>query len=162
VRVSLICAASQNGVIGIENRLPWKLPADLKHFKALTLNHPVLMGRKTYESIGKALSGRTNVVITRQKDFKAPECLTASSIEKALELCKGNQEVFVIGGASVYQQALELADKVYLTLIHQNFEGDVFLFPLEKTFWKETAREDFKPDTQNPYPYSFLTFEKQK
>lgn len=159
--ISLICAASQNGVIGVNDRLPWRLPADLKRFKSLTMNHPVLMGRKTYESIGKPLAGRTNVVITRQKDFKAPGCRVASSLQEAIQLCPNQEEVFVIGGASIYNEALPLADRIYLTRIHQDFQGDTPMFNLDKSVWQEIAREDHPADPDNPHPYSFLTLERK-
>ncbi|MBI3615427.1 MAG: dihydrofolate reductase [Candidatus Omnitrophica bacterium] len=159
--ISLVVAVSQNGVIGKNNRLPWKLPADLKRFKQLTMNHPILMGRKTFESIGKPLPGRTNIVITHQKDFACCGCLTASSIEKGLQLCENADEVFVIGGASIYEQSLPLADRIYLTRIHQDFEGDTRLFNLDKSAWQEIFREDFKSDTGNKYPYSFVTLKKK-
>jgi len=178
VRLSLICAVSQNGVIGIENRLPWKLPADLRRFKALTMNHPVIMGRKTFESIGRPLPGRTNIVITHQKDYQAPGCLVAHSLEHALQLCRTNpiiipaeagirektdpeEESFVIGGASIFKQALPYAGKLYLTQIHQDFKGDTHLFEWDRAAWRETSREEFQPDAANPFSYSFLTFEKQ-
>lgn len=161
MRVSLICAASENGVIGQKNQLPWKLPADLARFKKLTLNHTVLMGRKTFQSIGKALPERRNVVITRQKEFQAPGCLVAGSVEEVLQLCQNQEEVFVIGGASIYEQALPHAHKIYLTRIHQSFPGDTFLFTIDPNIWKETSREDCEPDGQNPYPYSFLTYERK-
>jgi len=174
MRISLIVAASQNGVIGAGGKLPWRLPADLKRFKQFTMGRPILMGRKTFESIGKPLPGRTNIVITRGRFSKghfsphsphgevsppeaSPFVLTTSSIDEAIRLCGKANEIFVIGGASIYQQALPLADRIYLTLIHQDFEGDTRLFPIDKTVWKETSREDFPADSANPYPFSFLT-----
>jgi dihydrofolate reductase len=159
--VSLICATSQNGIIGLNNRLPWRLPADLAHFKKLTMGHHILMGRKTYESIGRPLPGRTNIVITRQKDFQADGCLIAHSFKEAIKLCRGDDEIFVIGGADIYQQTLPVADKIYLTIIHQDFEGDTFLFEIDKTVWLEISREDFEPDEKNKFRYSFLTLEKR-
>ncbi len=158
--ISLIVAVSQNGVIGANNKLPWRLPADLKRFKELTMGHPILMGRKTFESIGKPLPGRTNIVITRQKDFACCGALTGPSLEKALEMCGDAEEVFVIGGAEIFQQALPLADKIYLTVIHQDFDGDA-RFTFDKNSWHEVSRQDFTPDAANPHPYSFLTYEKQ-
>jgi dihydrofolate reductase len=158
--ISLICATSQNGVIGLNNQLPWRLPADLAHFKKVTMGHHILMGRKTYESIGRPLPGRTNVVITRQKDFQAEGCLMAHSVEQAMALCHKDDEVFVIGGAEIYQQTLPVADKIYLTIIHQDFEGETFLFDLDPSVWQETSREDFEMDEKNQYPYSFLILER--
>ena len=119
--ISILCAASQNGVIGANNRLPWRLPADLKRFKALTLGHPVIMGRKTFESIARALPGRTNIVVTHRAGWHPPECLMAHSFEEALALCKEDPEVFVIGGANLYEQALPCATRIYLTRIHHDF-----------------------------------------
>ena len=114
------------------------------------------MGRKTLESIGKALPGRTNVVITRQKDFKPSGCRVAHSWEEALRPCQNEEEIFVIGGASIFQEALPKADRIYLTQIHQDFEGDTFL-KLDLSAWKEVSREDFPPGTDHSFPYSFLT-----
>ena len=160
--ISLICAASQNGVIGVENSLPWRLPADLKRFKRLTLGHHIVMGRKTFESIGRPLPGRTSVVLTRLKDYEASGCLIASSLEEALSLARDDDEIFIIGGASVYQQALELADRIYLTILHQDFEGDTLMFEVDPTRWQECSREDFEADANNPYPYSFFVFKRQQ
>ncbi len=159
--ISILCAASQNGVIGNKNRLPWHLPADLKHFKQLTMNHPIIVGRKTYESIGKALPGRTNVVVTRQSDFRAQDGLVAHSLEEALRLCERDEEVFVIGGGQIFEQALPFANRIYLTLIHHDFPGDTPLFSLDRSVWQEASREDFSPDQENPYPFSFITLEKK-
>ncbi len=161
MKVSLILAASQNGVIGVNNRLPWHLPADLAHFRKLTWGHHVLMGRKTYESIGKPLPGRTNIVITRQRDFQADGYVAVNSLEEAIALCPVNMEIFVIGGAIIFQQALPLANKIYLTLIHHDFDGDVFLFDINPANWQETSREDFAADEKNQWSYSFLVLEKR-
>ena len=162
MKISLICAVSQNGVIGRDNRLPWHLPADLAHFKRLTTGHHILMGRKTYESIGKPLPNRTNIVITRQADFQAGGCLVANSLEEALGLCVNNEELFIIGGAEIYRQALPIANKIYLTYIRHNFEGDTFLFEIDSSVWSEASREDFGPDGKNKYSYSFITYKKSK
>ena len=153
--LSLIVAVSQNGVIGKGNKLPWHLPADLKRFKKLTMGHPIIMGRKTFESIGKPLPGRTNIVITRQKEFASFGALTAPSLEEALRMCKKEEEVFVIGGATIFEQALPLANRLYLTLIHQDFDGDTS-FRWDPSQWKEISREDFFSDIANPHSYRFL------
>lgn len=155
--VSLIVAVSRNGVIGNEGKLPWRLPADLKRFKQLTMGHPILMGRKTFESIGKPLPGRTNIVITRQKDFQACGATVAHSLEEALQMCENEAEVFVIGGAEIYKQALPLADHIYLTRIGQDFQGDTYLFNIDPTVWKETSRDDFLTDS---LPYSFIAYDR--
>jgi dihydrofolate reductase len=158
--LSLLVAVAHNGVIGRHNRLPWRLSADLKRFRALTLGHHVLMGRKTYESIGRPLPGRTNVVITRQPDFQAEGIMVAHSLEEALALAAGDEQIFVAGGAEIYRQALPRVDRIYLTVIHHDFEGDTFLFDLDKSVWRETSRVDYLPDDKNPYPYSFVELER--
>ena len=154
--ISLIVAASRNGVIGANNKLPWHLPADLQRFKQLTLNHPILMGRKTFESIGKPLPGRTNIVITRQQGFQCCGATAAHSLDEALLICENEKEVFVIGGAEIFKQALPLAGRIYLTRIEKDFEGDTRLFEIDPKIWKEISREDFPAA---PLPHTFLTYE---
>ena len=158
MQISLIVAASQNGVIGKGNKLPWKLPADLKRFKELTMGHPVILGRKTFESIGKPLPGRTNIVVTKQKNYPAEGIRVAHSVEEAIRSCGDAEEIFVIGGASLYGQALPYADKIYLTIIHQDFEGDTRLFDLDEKIWRETFRE---PGSESSLPHTFLIYEKK-
>ena len=160
MRISLIVAVAENGVIGANNHLPWKLPADLKHFKQLTLRHSMIMGRKTFDSIGTPLPGRTNIVMTHQKETKIDGALVAHSLEKALLLAGDAEEIFVIGGAALFAQALPFAGRIYLTRIHHDFEGDTTWQELDSAHWHETSRQDFSPDAQNPYPYSFLILEK--
>lgn len=126
--ISLIAAMAENRVIGRNNTIPWDLPADRKRFKVLTMGHPVIMGRKTYESIGFPLEGRTNIVVTRRRDYQAAGCLIANDLSSALALAGDADEIFVCGGADLYLQALPLADRIYLTVIHRDYEGDVF-FP---------------------------------
>lgn len=159
--ISLICAASRNGVIGVDNQLPWHLPADLQRFKKLTMGHHILMGRKTHEAIGRALPGRTNVVITRQPDYQAAGCVVAPSLEQALVLADDDDEIFIIGGATIFNQALGFADRIYLTRLHHDFEGDTHLFDIDPSIWREVSREDFEPDQKNNYRYSFITFERR-
>lgn len=156
MKISLISALANNRVIGYRNQLPWHLPADLRHFKALTLGKPILMGRRTYESIGKPLPERRNVVISRQQDFMAPGCDCVNSVEEALKLTSDAEEVMVIGGANLYQQTLPLADYLYLTLIHHDFHGDTFFPEWKSEEWQEIQRSDFPADLKNPYPYSFI------
>ena len=158
--ISLIVAASRNGVIGANNRLPWHLPADLKRFKQLTMGHPILMGRKTFESIGTPLPGRTNLVITRQKDFQCCGATVVHSLEEGFRICdrETEREIFVIGGAEIFRQALPFADRIYLTRIEKDFEGDVRLFEIDPAIWKETSREEFLSD---PLPYTFLTYDRK-
>lgn len=162
MKISLICATSANNVIGVENKLPWKLPADLRHFKELTQNHTIIMGRKTYESVGKPLPNRENIIVTQQENYRPRGCQVVHSVEEALEKCResGEREVFVIGGASIYRQALPQADRIYLTRIHKNFPGDTF-FQFNQADWKETSRQPFPADAANPYPYSFFTYERR-
>ena len=155
--ISLIAAASRNGVIGNKGKLPWRLPADLKRFKQLTMGHPILMGRKTFESIGKPLPGRTNIVVTRQKGFQCCGTTAAHSLEEALLICEEQPEVFVIGGAEIFRQALPLAGRIHLTRIHRDFEGDTRLFDIDPAAWKETSREEFPA---GPLPFSFITLER--
>jgi dihydrofolate reductase len=161
-RLSLILAASQNGVIGANNRLPWRLPADLAYFKRLTLGHSVVMGRKTYESIGRPLPGRANIIITRQANFQADGCHVVHSFDAALALCPPDDEVFIIGGADIYRQALPRADKIYLTRLHADFTGDLLMFELDPALWQETSRQDCVSDEKNAWPYSFLVFERKR
>jgi dihydrofolate reductase len=162
--ISIIVAVANNGVIGKNNQLTWHLPADLKRFKQLTMGHAMIMGRKTFDSIGKALPGRTTVIVTRQKDFKKENCLVADSLEKAIELCKNDPdipgEIFIIGGAQIFEKAIPLTDRIYFTQIHHAFDGDVFFPDLEKGKWKITFREDHNADEKNPYDYSFINYDR--
>lgn len=161
----MIVAVSENGVIGKDNQLIWHLPADLKRFKQLTMSHTMIMGRKTFESIGRALPGRKTIVITRQEDYKAEGCDVVPSLQKALELCREKQdprdEIFITGGAEVYKQAIPRAVKIYLTRIHHAFEGDAFFPDLDKSAWKITSIENHKADDKNPYDYSFVNYERK-
>lgn len=161
MRVSLICAVARNGVIGTDNHLPWRLPADLRRFKQLTMGHSIIMGRKTYESIGNALPERTNIVVSRQPGYRASGCQVAPSLEQALAMARGEEEIFVIGGATLYAQALPLADRIHLTRIDQEFTGDTRMPAIDRLAWQETAREDHPADGANPYAYSFVTLEKR-
>ncbi|MBK0404586.1 dihydrofolate reductase [Adhaeribacter sp. BT258] len=156
--IALVVAMAENNVIGKNNQLIWHLPADLKHFKNLTTGHPIIMGRKTYESIGKPLPNRTNIVITRQEDFKPEGCLVAHSLPEALMLAQQlDANIFVIGGAEIYKQAMFLADTIYLTEVHHEFEGDTFFPEIDTLLWVETDREEHKADDKNPYDYAFVT-----
>ena len=159
--VSIICAVAANGVIGHQNRLPWMLPADLKRFKALTLGHGVIMGRKTFESLGTPLPGRTNIVVTRRPGLKVCGALTAGSLEQALALAAEDAEAFVIGGAALYTQALPVADRLYVTEIHQAFDGDTVMPAMDRSAWREVSREDHGPDPDAPFAYSFVMLEKR-
>src|SRR5688572_21388613 len=148
--IALVVAMAENRVIGKNNQLIWHLPADLKHFKNLTSGHPIIMGRKTFESIGKPLPNRTNIVVTRQEDFKPKDCLVAHSLSEALMMAQQlDAEIFVIGGAEIYKQAMFLADTIYLTEVHQEFEGDTFFSEIDTLLWQETSREEYKADEKN-------------
>jgi dihydrofolate reductase len=161
MKLSLIAAMADNRVIGHENRLPWHLPADLQHFKAITLGKPVLMGRKTWESLGRPLPGRTNIVITRDAGYIAEGCVVAHSLEEAVRAAGEAAEIMVIGGAQLYRQALPLADTIYLTLVHAEFQGDTRFPDWQPKEWRETARIDHAADDRNPHAYSFITLERQ-
>jgi dihydrofolate reductase len=160
MKVSIVVAMAANRVIGNNNQLPWHLPADLKHFKQTTMGKPILMGRKTWESIGRPLPGRTNIVITRDESYAAPGCLVVHSIEAAMQAAAQQDEVMVIGGAEFYRQVLPRADTIYLTRIHQDFEGDTFFPELDEAEWQEVARVDCDADDRNPYAYSFIRLER--
>jgi len=161
MKISLVVAMAVNRVIGNNNTLPWHLPADLRHFRQLTTGKPILMGRKTHESIGRPLPERTNIVVTRDPSYAAPGCMVAHSVEAALEAAAGHDEVMVIGGAEFYRQLLPRADRIYLTLVHQAFEGDVFFPALDDAEWRETGRSDFDADDANPVKYSFIQLERR-
>lgn len=160
--VTLILARARNGVIGRDGALPWHLPEDLKRFKALTLGHPVVMGRKTWDSIvarnGKSLPGRRNIVVTRQAELQAPGAEVVTSLDAALALCTGAESVFVIGGAQIYAEALPRADCVEMTEIDADFEGDAVMPPLDAAQWQETQREVHGPSTERQFAYAFVTY----
>lgn len=161
MKISLIVAMASNRVIGLDNKMPWHLSADLKKFKQITWGSPILMGRKTYESIGRPLPGRTNIIISRNPSYQQPGCLVFNAIEPALAHCNDAKEVFVIGGSDFYQSMLPVADTLYLTQIHQDFPGDTFFPELNSEQWLEVAREDIDHDPDVAFRYSFLTLEKR-
>jgi dihydrofolate reductase len=161
--LSLIVAMSQNRVIGQEGKLPWYLPADLKRFRQLTTGHSVIMGRKTFQSIlarlGKPLPDRKNIILTRNHDFSAPGCLLVTSLNEALQAAEG-EEVFVIGGAQIYDLALPQVQRLYLTLLQTDLKGDTYFPELTAAEWKQISRENFPADEKNPFPYSFILYER--
>jgi dihydrofolate reductase len=162
--ISLIAAVAENNVIGKDNNLPWHLPTDMKYFRDTTMGHCVIMGRKNYDSIPlkyRPLDGRTNIVVTRQKDFKAENCLVVNSVEEALaEANKKNEtEVFIIGGADIYKQTIDMADKVYYTKIHNSFEGDALFPVIDESKWKLLSKKDIPADSKNKFPFSFYIYE---
>lgn len=156
MKISIIVAASENNIIGKDNDMPWRLSADLKRFKKLTMGHHIIMGRKTFESIGKPLPGRTSVIITRNKDYKQEGCIIVHSLDEAMEVVK-DDEVFVIGGGEIYNMAFESADKLYLTRVHVSLDGDTSI-PVVDEKWKEIEREDFSKDEKNQFDYSFIDY----
>lgn len=158
--ISIIAAVADNMVIGSNNSLPWNLPADLEYFKKNTLGKPVIMGAKTFESIGKVLPNRKNIILSFDKDYRVEGCIAVTSIESALKEVKENEEVMIAGGASIYKQFLPLADRLYLTFIHHDFEGDTYFPKFDVNKWKEVKRIDNEADKENPYPYSFVILEK--
>jgi dihydrofolate reductase len=161
-RISIIVAMARNRVIGVNNTLPWHLPADLKHFKALTMGHHIVMGRKTYESIGKPLPGRTSVVVTRNAGYAPPGVVVVNSLEAAITACSNDEEIFVIGGAELYRQAIALADRIYLTEIDADIPGDAHFTELDHKLWKEAGRDSHAPDEKNRYPYHFVIFDRNR
>ena len=157
-KLSIIAAVSKNNAIGINNTLPWNCPEDLAHFKSLTMGHPIIMGRKTFESIGRALPGRTSIVVTRNPELKANGCLIAKSIQDAVEMC--DKTAFVIGGAEIYRQALPFADAIFLTEIQKEVEGDAFFPEFDRTEWREVVRDERFQVNPEPLRFNFLAFER--
>jgi dihydrofolate reductase len=161
--VELVIAVSENDVIGRANQLPWRLSADLRHFKALTMGHPILMGRKTYESIGKALPGRTNWVLSRASDFKPADCKVVRTLDEAQMAVGGEGPLMVIGGAEIYRLCLPQAQRIHLTLVHTKItDGDTFFSAWRDPEWTESSRERHEADEKNAYAYSFLTLDRAR
>ena len=161
--VSTIVAVAKNYVIGKDNQIPWYLPADLKYFKKTTLNHHIIMGRNCYESIGRPLPKRTNVIVTRNPFYVATGCLVVHSIQEALELAhkNGETEAFIIGGGQIYEQSQDLWDKIYLTEVDLEVEGDVFFPKVDFEKWDEISCESHEKDAKNEFDYTFKIFEKK-
>lgn len=164
--LAIIVAAAENGVIGRENAMPWHLPDDLRHFKRVTMGKPIVMGRKTFASIGRPLPGRTNIVITRNPEFQADGVVVVSSLEEGLRVAElnarrdGADEVVVIGGAQIYAAALPLADRIYMTEIHASVEGDAVLPPIDWTQWREVSRERHAAQPPQRYAFSFVCYQR--
>ena len=157
-KLSLICAMDNNRLIGSNNALPWHLPADLAFFKRTTMGKPIIMGRKTYQSIGRPLPGRQNIVITRDSSFSAPGCDVSPGIDAALKLCSDADEAMLIGGASLYEQTLAMADNLFITLIDGEFDGDTWFPQIDFDVWGVEFREDYSADERNPNDYSFVKY----
>ena len=157
MKISLIAAVANNNVIGKDNDLIWRLPADLKYFKQTTTGHHIIMGRKNYESIGKPLPNRTSIIITRQEDYEASGCIVVHSLEEALKAVKNDDEPFIIGGGKIYKQSIAIVNKLYITHIHHDFEGDTF-FPEITDKWQIISKKDYRPDEKNKYEFSFVIY----
>jgi len=159
--ISMIVAMAENRAIGKDNDLLWHLPDDFKHFKSVTMGKPILMGRKTYESIGKPLPGRENIVITRDKNFSADGTTLVNSIPEALEASKQYDEVMVIGGASFYEQMLPVADRLYITVVHETFDADAFFPEINLDEWDVIEQSEHAADEKHAYGFSFITYQKK-
>ncbi len=166
MKIAMIAAVAENNAIGINNKMPWYLPGDLRYFKAVTMGKPIIMGRKTFESLRKPLPGRTNIVITRDENYHFEGIRVVHSLKDALSLAEdvalidGVQELMVIGGAEIYRQALPQAERLYLTKVYQSFEGDAFFPEIDKSQWQEIAREDHRTDDEQQLTYSYLVLDK--
>jgi dihydrofolate reductase len=167
MKLALICAMAENRTIGRNNSLPWHLSEDLKYFKRTTMGNSIIMGRKTWESIGRPLPGRTNIVISRDPDYAAEGTKVVSSLDAAIKLAEsisiidGSEEAFVIGGAGLYKEALPYAERFHLTRVHGEVEGDTFLAEFNEDEWNEVSREDFEKSETNPYDYSICLLQRQ-
>lgn len=160
--ISIVVAVAENQVIGKDNRLLWRLSNDMKFFKNLTMGGVLVMGRKTFESIGKALPGRINIVITRQKDWKSEQVTVVEDIDMALKKAGAERkEIFIIGGGEIYHQTIEIADRIYLTRVHTNIEGDTFFPKLNESIWELKDRQDYPADEKNEYNHSIEVWERR-
>ncbi|MDZ4202122.1 MAG: dihydrofolate reductase [Gallionella sp.] len=159
--ISIIVAMAKNRTIGVNNTLPWRCPEDLKRFKALTMGHHMIMGRKTFDSIGKPLPGRTTVVVTRDTALRIEGCLMAHSLTEAITLCAGDDEPFIVGGGDIYAQSLELANTLYVTEIQQDVDGDAHFPEFDNAEWQEIAREVRTQETPQPLDYQFVTYQRK-
>ncbi|HYK76976.1 MAG TPA: dihydrofolate reductase [Daejeonella sp.] len=160
MQISLVVIADENNGIGRNNQLLCHMPADLKHFKQLTLGHPIIMGRKTFDSMGKPLPGRHNIVITHQ-NIQIEGCTVVHSLKEALESCAGENQVAIVGGAAIFEQSMDLADTIHFTRLHHTFEADTFFPKIDAQIWEEIQREAHPSDEKNPYPYTFITYRKR-
>lgn len=161
--ISAIVATAKDNVIGKDNNIPWYLPADLKYFKKTTMGHPIIMGRKSFISIGRPLPKRTNIIITRDPFFMASGCIVVHSLAEAIDVAKANgeEEIFIIGGGQIYEQAMPFLHKIYLTEVEVEVEGEIYFPKINEDEWKEIARERHAPDEKNEYAYSFVVLERK-
>ncbi len=155
---TIIAAIAANNALGKDNDLIWHLPADLIRFRKITTGHHIIMGRNTFESIGKPLPNRTTVIITRNREYKAPGCIVVHSLQHALDIAKNDPQPFIIGGAQIYEEAIHCADQLDITEVHAEFEADVFFPKIDRNTWRETKRETFLSDEKNKYDYSFVRY----
>ena len=162
MRIALVAAMAENRVIGRNNQLPWRIPADLKHFKRLTMGKPIIMGRKTYESIGRPLPGRDNIVITGDSGYRAEGCQVVHSIGQAVQAAGAAEEVMIVGGAELYRQTIADADRLYLTLVKAEVEGDAWFPEIDRRQWREVEREAHRADASNQYDYAFLVLDRAR
>lgn len=159
-RVSIIVAMAKNRVIGAANGIPWHLPNELKLFKSVTIGHPIVMGRRTYESINRLLPGRTTVIVTRQPGYQVPGAIIAHSLEDAIAACPAEDEIFVIGGGELYKSALPMADRIYLTTVDAAPDGDTFMPEFDLGEWRETSSQSYPADNEHRYAYRFAVYDR--
>ena len=159
--ISIIVAVAENGVIGSGNQMPWHISEDLKRFKAITTGHPVVMGRKTFESLGRPLPNRTNVVITRNPDYKAEGAEVVGSLEEAVAMFPASEEVFIIGGGEIYRQSMGIADRLYITRVARDFEGDTVFPDIDESEWRITCREHHQNGEKFPHPFTFIDYQRK-
>ena len=160
MKIAIIVATDEQGLIGKDNDLPWKLSADLQYFRRVTMGKPLIMGRNTHESIGRALPGRKNIIVTKNENYLAEGCHIVHSVDGAIKACDEVEEIMVMGGASLYEQLLPQADRLYLTQVHASLEGDTWFPDWQKSDWQEVSREDHPADNKNDYSYSFIVFDR--
>jgi len=161
MKLSLIVAMAENRIIGINKKMPWHLSADLKKFKKITMGHPIIMGRKTFESIGRPLPGRKNIIISRNADYQQEGCEVFNNLDKAIQSCDTEEEVFVIGGATLYESILDKSDRLYITEIKKSFEGDTWFPEINQQEWSEYEREDISDDSSVDFSYSFVSYKRR-
>lgn len=161
MNISIIVAMSSNWVIGRDNDLPWQLSSDLKHFRSITMGKPIVMGRKTHESIGRPLPGRENIIVTRNQAYQSEECTVIHSLDELEKYCHQHDEIMIMGGAELYRQAMDKVTRLYLTEVHAHVEGDTLFPTFDREQWQELERQDYKADEKNEYDYSFLVLERQ-
>jgi len=159
--LTIIAAVAKNNALGKNNDLIWHLPADLKRFKEITLGHHIIMGRKTFESLGKPLPNRTTIIITRNPDYIAPGCIVVNELTAAIKAAAEDENPYILGGAEIYKQAMSYADILDLTLVHESFDADAFFPIIDMSKWTEMSRRDFKADEKNKYDYSFVQYKKK-